>query len=118
LWSFTPETYNTRPEVPEKAFRGRAGEDTFPAPESYDRIVDAMLSLDLRGRAGAITCPTLITCGGIEDLFSGPRYAREVHREIPNSVLKIFEGAAHGYPSERHEEYLALILDWFEKHGD
>lgn len=118
LWSYTPGTYNTRPDIPERAFRGRAGEDTFPNPGTYDKIVDAMLSLDLRGRVGVINCPTLITCGGIEDLFSGPRYAREVHREIPNSVLKIFEGAAHGYSGECHDEYLALIVDWFEKHGD
>jgi pimeloyl-ACP methyl ester carboxylesterase len=118
LWCYTPATYINHPEIPEAAFRGRAGEDTFPAPDAYDRIVDAMLALDLRGRARNIRCPTLITCGGVEDLFTGPRYAREIHAEISNSVLKIFEGASHGYTGECHEEYIALILDWFEKHGD
>ncbi|MBX3538491.1 MAG: alpha/beta hydrolase [Chelatococcus sp.] len=118
LWSYTPNTYNTRPDIPEKAFRGRAGENTFPAPQAYDRIVDAMLAFDVRDTACQIKCPTLITSGGIEDLFSGPRYARAVHAAIPNSVLKIFEGAAHGYTGECHDEYIKLVLDWFEKHGD
>lgn len=118
LWSYTPETYINRPELPEHAFRGRLGENTFPTPGTYDRIVDAMLNLDLRDRAHKISCPTLITSGGSQDHFSGSRYAEEAHRVIPNSVLKVFENCAHGYPGEAKEEYLALILDWFAKHGD
>lgn len=117
LWSYTPATYNERPEIPEHAFKGRAGEKTFPTDDCYDRIVDAMLALDLRDRAHKIGCPTLITSGGIQDAFSGGRYALEVHKAIPNSVLKIFENAAHGYPGEAKEEYIRLILDWFERHG-
>ncbi|MGE0315936.1 MAG: alpha/beta fold hydrolase [Lautropia sp.] len=118
LWSYTPETYNERPEIPEKAFQGRVGEDTFPAPKAYDRIVDAMLAFDVRDSAHKISCPTLITSGGDRDLFSGARYSRDVHRAIPNSVLKVFESAAHGYPGECHDEYMALVLDWFATHGD
>jgi 3-oxoadipate enol-lactonase len=118
LWSYTPDTYINRPELPETAFKGRAGENTFPSPGSYDRIVDAMLNLDLRDRAHLIKCPTLITSGGIQDHFSGRRYAEEVHKAIPNSVLHIFEDCAHGYPGEAKDEYIAHVLDWFAKHGD
>lgn len=118
LWCYTPSTYNERPEIPEHALKGRAGEKTFPRDDCYDRIVDAMLALDLRDRAHRITCPTLITSGGVQDLFSGSRYSIEAHEAIPNSVLKVFENAAHGYAGEAKEEYLRLTLDWFERHGD
>jgi 3-oxoadipate enol-lactonase len=117
-WCFTPETFRKDPGLPKHAFEARAAEDTFPAPGSYDRIVDAYVKYDATERARSIKCPTLITSGGIEDLITGPRFTEAVHKTIPGSVLHVFEGTSHGYPGEAEQEFGRLILDWFAKHGD
>jgi pimeloyl-ACP methyl ester carboxylesterase len=117
LWCFTPGTFESNPELVKHAFEARAAENTFPAPNSYDRIVDAYVNYDARTTAAQIRCPTLVTSGGTEDLITGPRFAREVHESIPGSQLKVFEGTSHGYSAEAEAEFVRLIVDWFAANG-
>ena len=118
FWCYTPRTFDERPDLSEAGARARAGEATFPDPTAFDRIVDAYKAYDATGRAGSIRCPTLITCGDVQDLITGPRFARAVHDAIPGSTLHVVEGASHNFWVERQEEWGELILDWFARHGD
>jgi 3-oxoadipate enol-lactonase len=117
MWCFAPAAYAEQAALVQHAFEARAAEDTFPAVGAYDRIVDAYIAYDARERAGAIRCPTLVTSGGIEDLITGPRLTRAVHRAIPGSLYKEFPGTSHGYPAEAMQDFNRTILDWFAEHG-
>lgn len=116
LWCFTPATYEHAREMPARAFEARAGEDTFPAPNAYDRVVDAYVKYDARERASGITAPTLVTSGGIEDLITGPRFAEAVRDAIPGSRLHVFEGTSHGYGSEAEAAFSAMAVEWLKSH--
>lgn len=118
LWCYSPETFHDRPEITTGAAQARGNEQTFPQPWAFDRIVDAYCAYDASGRAHRIACPTLIVNGGQADLITGPRFAREVHRVIPNSKLHVFEGTSHNYWVERFDEWWAVTRAFFQQHGD
>ena len=118
LWCYTPETFNARPDLTAAAARARGGEQTFAQPWSFDRIVDAYCAYDATGRAGRISCPTLVTSAGEQDLITGPRFAYEAQRAIPNSKLHIFERTSHNFWVEKFDEWGAVTRDFFGAHGD
>jgi len=118
LWCYAPETFNARPEITAAAALARGGEQTFPQPWAFGRIVDAYCAYDATGRAGGIACPTLITSGGEQDLITGPRFADEVQRAIPDSRLHVFERTSHNFWVERVEDWWALTRDFFLMHGN
>ena len=115
LWVLTPQTINTKPELYENSWRSRATEDTFPAPGAYHRIVDAYCSHDITATLGQISCPTLVNCGGYEDMITGPRFAREVWARIPGAELAIQENTSHANWVEKADEWGQLVLDWFAR---
>lgn len=116
LWCFTPGTYERNRELPAHAFEARAAENTFPSPNSYDRIVDAYVKYDATDRAAQITAPTLITTAGIEDMITGSRFAKAVHDTIAGSRLHVFEGTSHGYGAEAEAEFSKLAVEWLMSH--
>lgn len=118
FWCYTPETFNSRPEVTSAGARARAGEQTFLQPWAFDRIVDAYCAYDATSRAHTISCPTLVTTSGEADLITGPRFAQEVHRSIPGSKLHVFEGTSHNHWVERFDDWWSVTRDFFRTHGD
>ena len=44
FWCYAPESFNSRPEMPEAAWKARGAEETFPQPWAFDRVIDAYLS--------------------------------------------------------------------------
>ncbi len=118
FWCYTPETFDSQPDLAGGAAQARAGENTFPDPTAFDRIVDAYKAYDATGRAGGIRCPTLVTSGGIQDLITGPRFAEAVHAAIPESQLHILKDTSHNFWVERQQEWGDLVLNWFGRHGD
>lgn len=118
FWCYAPATFNERPEIARGAAAARGNEQTFPAPWAFDRLLDAYCAYDATERAGRIACPTLVTSGGLEDLITGPRFADAVHRAIPNSGLKIFDGTSHNFWVERFDEWWAVTREFFARHGD
>ncbi|MHA2394238.1 MAG: alpha/beta fold hydrolase [Promethearchaeota archaeon] len=58
-----------------------------------------------------INCPTLII-GGRLDNFAPEQMSEELHKKIPNSVLKIIDMAGHFLPSQRSEDVNKLILEF------
>jgi len=117
FWCYTPETFESRPAVVQGALEGRAGELTFADADAFDRIVDAYVAYDASGRAGRIRCPALVTSGGIEDVITGPRFARAVHAAIPGSSLRVFEGTSHNFWIEQPEAFGARVVEWLAGHG-
>jgi pimeloyl-ACP methyl ester carboxylesterase len=118
FWCYTPDTFNQRPEITEGAARARGGEQTFPEPWAFDRLVDAYCDYDATPRAGSIKCPTLIANASEFDLITGPRFAVEVQRAIPGSKLHVFENTSHNFWVERFDDWWNLTRDFFEAHGD
>ena len=60
-----------------------------------------------------ISCPTLIM-GGRLDNFAPGRMSEELHKKIPNSVLKIIDMAGHFMPAQRAEKVNAQIEDFIK----
>lgn len=118
LWCYAPETFNNRPDIPAGAARARGGEQTFVYPWAFDRLVDAYCSYDASGRAAQIACPTLVTSGGEQDMITGPRFAREVQRVIPNSRLHVFEGTSHNFWVEAFDDWGTEIRNFLLTNGN
>ncbi|MFX1478023.1 MAG: alpha/beta fold hydrolase [Promethearchaeota archaeon] len=60
-----------------------------------------------------ISCPTLII-GGRLDNFAPEQMSEELHKKIPNSVLKILDMAGHFMPSQRAEIVNELICEFIK----
>ena len=58
-----------------------------------------------------IKAPTLVMFG-TEDNITDPKRAAEVAELIPNSTVRAFEGAGHGFWREKREETDALVIDF------
>ena len=63
-----------------------------------------------------ISCPTLII-GGRLDNFAPEQMSEELHKKIPNSILKIVDMAGHFMPSQRAEKVNAFIADFIKSIG-
>ena len=80
-------------------------------PESAEvkaklRLYDADIRHDTLDRLHMIKAPTLVTTGE-EDNSLPPRYALEVHKQIPNSTFHFFSGpgSSHTVCTERPQEF-------------
>lgn len=60
-----------------------------------------------------INCPTLII-GGRLDNFAPEQMSEELHKKIPNSVLKILDMAGHFMPSQRSGIVNELICEFIK----
>ena len=60
-----------------------------------------------------INCPTLII-GGRLDNFAPEQMSEELHKKIPNSVLKIIDMAGHFAPSQRSEKVNSFIENFIK----
>jgi 2-hydroxymuconate-semialdehyde hydrolase len=67
-----------------------------------------------RGDVTKIRVPTLIV-GGDEDLLREPGCWQELHRQIPNSELKVFSPARHCPHIEFADEFNRLALEFLER---
>ena len=65
------------------------------APERFERLLTALLSLDNRDILPRIGCPTLVI-GGEDDRVIEAKVQREMAQLIPNSRLKMYPGYGHG----------------------
>ena len=63
---------------------------------------------DFSDRLGEITAPTLIIHGA-HDPAVPVAWAYRVHRCLPNSELRVFDGCGHWPPRERPEEFNRVV---------
>jgi proline iminopeptidase len=64
---------------------------------------------DVRGRLAEITVPALVLVGD-RDFICGPRWARQLHRGLPSSRLRVIENCGHIAHVERPEVFYAEVL--------
>lgn len=88
--------------------------DTPEAIAGYRGQCIACEGHETTGLLGRITAPTLVMFG-TEDNITDPRRAAEVAELIPNSTVRAFEGAGHGFWREHSGEVDALVVDFLSR---
>ena len=78
---------------------------------AFERQVKANIGHDTRGQLHRIQTPTLIMAGK-DDELTPPRMSRELHSEISNSRLLIFEQGGHGLYWEAPHLFNKAVLEF------
>lgn len=78
---------------------------------AFERQVSANIGHDTRGQLHRIEIPTLIMTGK-DDELTPPRMTKELHSEIPNSRLLIFEQGGHGLYWEAPHLFNKAVLEF------
>jgi len=84
---------------------------------AFERQLNANISHDTRGRLHQIKIPTLIIAGN-DDELTPPKMAEELHSEIPDSNLRIFDKGGHGLYWEVPELFNESVLNFIKQHDD
>jgi pimeloyl-ACP methyl ester carboxylesterase len=109
LWSFSHRMYNERLEEIEALKKGVGEADMSVG--SFVRQARACISHDATDRLHGVKAPTLILVGA-EDIFTPYRLARDLHRAIPKSTLKVLDDQAHAFPIENPQVLIQEIRDF------
>jgi len=88
-------------------FLGRVSK-AYMTPENARRQLGAVLRFNTYGRLGGIDVPTLIMCGS-DDILVLPRNSRILASRMPDSRLREFTGAGHGFIHQCHEDVVAAV---------
>jgi 3-oxoadipate enol-lactonase len=115
VWVFTYRWF----QDPEKTARLRRDAESYPfpqTPEMFARQCDAVVSFDARHRLGAITAPTHVIAGE-EDIFTPPRFSREITTAIPGSTLTILPKVGHGMFWETPEAFNEALVGFLDRSG-
>lgn len=81
------------------------------SPEAQNRAFGpggCLRDFDLRTELSRIVAPTLILAGRY-DWICAPEFSEEIHRLIPGSDLRIFEGSSHNIAGDEPQELLDVI---------
>jgi proline iminopeptidase len=65
-------------------------------------------NFDLRPQLSSITAPTLIIAGR-HDWICAPEFSEEMHRLIPGSDLRIFEGSSHSIGADEPQKFADAV---------
>jgi pimeloyl-ACP methyl ester carboxylesterase len=110
VWVFTHRWFRD----PEKMAELRRSAESYPYPptaEMFARQCDAAVSFDARDRLGAIAVPTHVIAGE-EDIFTPPRFSREIAAAIPGSRLTILPDVGHGMFWETPTAFNATLVEF------
>jgi 3-oxoadipate enol-lactonase len=102
-------------------FSGRELERTVAAfghitANAFRAAVGCLPSHDVADRLGAITAPTLVVVGALDD-ETPVEYAEFIADAIPGARLAIVPDAGHLTPAERPERFNALVRDFLTNPG-
>jgi pimeloyl-ACP methyl ester carboxylesterase len=67
--------------------------------------------VDVEGRLGSLTMPTLLIWGGHDHIFP-PSHAQDAARRIPAVTLRIFEESGHTPQMEEPDRFNRLVLEF------
>ncbi|OYX15051.1 MAG: hypothetical protein B7Z15_01805 [Rhizobiales bacterium 32-66-8] len=99
----------TLAQVPLEAIaRGALAAGPFQDQDGFERQADACAQVDLRGRIGAITAPTLVLYTK-DDRFFAPPFAEGLAQTIPGARLGEIAGAGHCPMVEVPEAFAAAV---------
>lgn len=92
LWIFTPPYFEAHQA---DLLQGQREAEVDMMPQSaFEGQCDACMTHDTLDRLGRIAAPSLLTVGGA-DIFTPLRLSQEMHRRMPASTLRVFEGWGH-----------------------
>ncbi|MCC8404323.1 alpha/beta hydrolase [Paraburkholderia sp. MMS20-SJTN17] len=105
----TPDFQAAHPEAVEPII------ETFARtpPEGFAMACEALRDFDLRGRHGAIRCPTL-TVAGRHDTGTPPAATQAIAEAIEGARFEMLE-AAHLAPIEQSHRFAALLESFLER---
>ncbi|MFX1501164.1 MAG: alpha/beta fold hydrolase [Promethearchaeota archaeon] len=86
----------------------------MPTPRDIELQIEAMKGFNSLKKLHEIKSPTLLLAAS-HDRVCSKTNAEEMHKRIPNSVLKIIEKAGHESPKTRSSEVNKLIIDFLKK---
>jgi 3-oxoadipate enol-lactonase len=113
VWVFTHRWFRD----PEKMAGLRHDAESYPFPqtaEMFGRQCDAIVPFDARQRLGAIAAPAHVIAGE-EDIFTPPRFSREIAAAIPRSTLSILPEVGHGMFWETPEAFNAALVGFLDR---
>ena len=84
------------------------------SPEAFGRQIAACGRHDTRDRLAGLSMPTHVI-GGEYDILVPVWKSREIAESIPGAKLTILEGAPHGLPLERADEFNAAVLGFIRE---
>ena len=79
--------------------------------EDFAGLCDAFLAIDLKGRLGAISAPTLVVWAE-KDILKGEAYSRSIASEIVASRTCRIPGSGHAVAMERPEALAGALLEF------
>jgi len=80
-------------------------------PQDFVVSIQACLNHDSRSVLGRIRAPTLVL-GGTDDPLVPAGLFESLAETIPGGSLRLFEGAGHGLPEERRDEFQGAVLEF------
>lgn len=110
---YTEEFLSEHPERIEEFIEQM--KNSFFSFEGFMRQLAGISVYDAYDQLHTIKKPTLILAGGKDNLvpFENSQILSE---EIPNSKLILFEDAAHGFYSQKREEFCQIVLEFLKDH--
>ena len=85
----------------------------MPTPRDIELQIEALKGFNTLEKLNEIKSPTLLLAASHDKVCSKSN-AEEMHRRIPNSVLKIIEKAGHESPKTRAFEVNKIILEFLQ----
>jgi len=86
---------------------------TRTLPEGYAMVCEALREFDVRGKLGAIHCPTLVVAGR-HDTGTRPAASQEIADAIEGAHFELLD-AAHLAPVEQSQRFAALLETFLER---
>jgi pimeloyl-ACP methyl ester carboxylesterase len=82
----------------------------------FARQADAAINFDALDRIPAIAAPVHVVAGA-EDIFTPPRFSREIAAAIPGAALTILPEVGHGMFWETPEQFNTALLAFLDACG-
>jgi pimeloyl-ACP methyl ester carboxylesterase len=110
-WLFSKPFRERHPQKVKKIKERITGHYLTRNSAAFERQLNANIGHDTRGQLHKIQTPTLILAGK-DDELTPPGMAEELHSEMPNSSLLIFEQGGHGLYWEVPDLFNQAVLDF------
>lgn len=110
-WLFSKPFRKQHPERVKEIRERFTGQYLTRNSAAFERQLNANIGHDTRGRLHQIQVPTLIMVGK-DDELTPPGMAAELHSEILNSKLIVFEQGGHGLYWEVPDLFNKAVLDF------
>ena len=114
--AFAEPYVNKNPDLVEAEIERRALRRKTMSDEEVEGMIGQYLAFsthDPFDRLSSIRAPTLISVGS-NDQVTPPKYAEDLHRQIPGSRLVVFEGAPHRAAVFAKDEFNRVSLEFLK----